>query len=85
MVRSPLMFFGGMLVGAAIVGGVVSQRAVADPVRCDHVATRAPDASVLPPEPLPPLDSEGTVSGVAGPSSAGAGTPATTTIRTPAR
>ncbi|BCT92524.1 hypothetical protein LYSHEL_15480 [Lysobacter helvus] len=57
MVRSTLLFVGGILVGAAGVGGVVLHRASAEPVaECNDVAHRAPDASLLPPDPLPPLD-----------------------------
>ena len=57
MVRSTLMFVSGMLVGAAIVGGVVLHRASAEPVsECVGVVHRAPDATLLPPDPLPPLE-----------------------------
>ena len=82
MVRSTLLFVGGMLVGAAIMGGVVAQRAAADPIRqCEGVAHRTPDASVLPPDPLPPVES-----GVAGSASSGDGAPsAAPTIGAPAR
>jgi len=57
MVRSTLLFVSGVLVGAAVVGGVVLHRASAEPVsQCSDVAHRAPDASLLPPDPLPPLE-----------------------------
>ena len=57
MVRSTLLFASGILVGALGVGGVMLHRASAEPVcKCSEAVPSAPDASLLPPDPLPPLD-----------------------------